>query len=102
QPLSSDQIEKNISELKRKLCQETTALYQRLYSDINKIPIQELTWKNPLANQIIKDDSNIIQKLRTNLKKAFMKPVRLMKPRPISKVENICGEFISNFIPENS
>ncbi|CAJ0913696.1 1899_t:CDS:2, partial [Entrophospora sp. SA101] len=24
------------------------------------------------------------------------------KDKPISKVENICGEFISNFIPENS
>nr|CAG8644756.1 9564_t:CDS:2 [Entrophospora candida] len=98
----SDQIEKNIRELKRKLQQETIALYQRLYSDINKIPIQELTWKDPLADQIIKDDSNIIQKLPGNLKKAFMKLVRLMKPNHIPKVENICEEFISKFIPEKS
>ncbi|PKK56600.1 hypothetical protein RhiirC2_871996, partial [Rhizophagus irregularis] len=59
QPLSSDQIEKNINELKRKLGKDTTPLYQHLYSGVSKIPIQELTWKDPLANQVISDKSEL-------------------------------------------
>ncbi|RHZ80849.1 hypothetical protein Glove_131g97 [Diversispora epigaea] len=53
QPLSSDQIAKNVDELKRKL-------------------VQELTWKDPLASQVIRDNSDLIQKLLGNFKKAFM------------------------------
>ncbi|RHZ81501.1 hypothetical protein Glove_120g7 [Diversispora epigaea] len=90
QPLSSDQIVKNVDKLKRKLCKDTSSLYQYLYSDVNKIPVQELTWKDPLASQVIRDNSDLVQKLPGNLKKAFMKPVKSMKPILISKVEDMC------------
>jgi len=43
QLLSSDQIEKNIDELKRKLEKDMFSLYQHLYSGVSKISIQELT-----------------------------------------------------------
>ena len=54
-PLSSDQIKKNVNNLKRKLGKDTSPLYQRLYSDVNEIPIHSLTWKDPLASQVISD-----------------------------------------------
>ena len=72
QPLTSDQIRKNINEVKRKLGKDTLPLYQHLYSGVNKISVQELTWKDSLANQIIRDSSDLIQELPGNLKKAFM------------------------------
>jgi len=71
-PLSSDQITKNVNELKRKLGRDTSLLYQCLYSDVDKITAQELTWKDPLASQVIRDNSDLIQKLPGNLRKAFM------------------------------
>ncbi|RHZ78048.1 hypothetical protein Glove_168g82 [Diversispora epigaea] len=49
-PLSSDQIENNTNKLKNKLKKESTPLYQHLYSGVNEISVQELTWKDPLAN----------------------------------------------------
>ena len=49
-PLSSDQIENNIIELKRKL----------------------LSWKDPMASQVISGESEIVRKLPGNLKKGFM------------------------------
>ncbi|RHZ45682.1 hypothetical protein Glove_661g4 [Diversispora epigaea] len=72
QPLTSDQIKKNIIEVKRKLGKDYLPLYQHLYSGVEEISVQELTWKDPLANQIIRDDSDLIQELPGNLKKAFM------------------------------
>ena len=71
-PLGSDQIENNTNKLKNKLRKESTPLYQHLYSGVNEILVQELTWKDPLANQIIRDNSNLVQGLPGNLKKAFM------------------------------
>jgi len=72
QPLTSDQIKKNIIEVKRKLGKDYLPLYQHLYSGVEEISVQELTWKDPLANQIIRDDSDLVQELPGNLKKAFM------------------------------
>ncbi|RHZ76282.1 hypothetical protein Glove_199g104 [Diversispora epigaea] len=108
QLLTSDQIRKNISEVKRKLGKDTLLLYQHLYSGVNKISVQELTWKDSLANQIIRD---------RNLKKAFIvymclgvnqlpadtnsKPIRSMKPVPIPRIEDMCRRFVSNFLSEN-
>ncbi|RHZ81290.1 hypothetical protein Glove_122g147 [Diversispora epigaea] len=94
-PLGSDQIENNTNKLKNKLRKESTPLYQHLYFGVNKISVQELTWKDPLANQIIRDNSNLVQGLPGNLKKAFMKPVS------ISRVEDMCNRFVSNFLSEN-
>ncbi|RHZ81110.1 hypothetical protein Glove_123g73 [Diversispora epigaea] len=71
-PLGSDQIENNTNKLKNKLRKESTPLYQHLYSGVNEISVQELAWKDPLANQIIRDNSNLVQGLPGNLKKVFM------------------------------
>ncbi|CAG8658650.1 1098_t:CDS:2, partial [Paraglomus occultum] len=53
---------------------------------------------DPLASQIISDDSKLVEELPKNLKKAFMKPARLMKPILIPKVKEMCEEFVSNVI----
>ncbi|CAG8677399.1 8950_t:CDS:2, partial [Acaulospora morrowiae] len=71
-PLSSDQIKNNVDYLKRKLGNDTSPLYQRLYSDVNEISVHNLTWKDPLASQVISDTSTLVQNLPGNLKKAFM------------------------------
>ncbi|CAG8605940.1 16517_t:CDS:1, partial [Acaulospora morrowiae] len=62
-PFGSDQIEDNINDLKEKLRKDTSPLYQHLYSKVNVISIQSLTWKNPLASRVIR----ISQKLPPNL-----------------------------------
>jgi len=71
-PLSSDQIKKNVNNLKRKLGKDTSPLYQRLYSDVNEISVHDLTWKDPFASQVISDKSTLVQKLPGHLKKASM------------------------------
>jgi len=70
-PFGSDQIEDNINGLKGKLRKETMPLYQQLYSKVDAISIQSLTWKDPLASQVISDQSEVVKQLPSNLKKAF-------------------------------
>ena len=60
-PLNSDEIKKNINELKAKLKKNTTMLInQHLYYSINSVNISELSWMNPLANQVISDKLEIV------------------------------------------
>jgi hypothetical protein len=71
-PLSSDKIGKNIKALKSKLRKNTSQLYHHLFSGVNEVSVSKLTWKDPLANQVISDDSNLMQKLLERLKESFM------------------------------
>ena len=71
-PLTSDKIKKNIKALKGKLRKNTSRLYQHLFSGVNEVSIFDLTWKDPLANQVISDDSDLIQKLPEQLRESFM------------------------------
>ncbi len=70
-PFGSDQIEDNINDLKENLRKDTSPLYQQLYSKVNAISIQSLTWKDPLASQVISDQSEVVKQLPSNLRKAF-------------------------------
>ena len=71
-PLTSDKIKKNIKALKGKLRKNTSQLYQHLFSGVNAVSISELTWKDPLANQVISDDSDLVQTLPERLRESFM------------------------------
>jgi hypothetical protein len=75
-PLNSDEIEKNINELKRKLKKNTTTpINQHLYYSINNVNISELSWTDPLASQVISDESEVVKKLPGQFKHTFMKPI---------------------------
>ncbi|CAG8831428.1 35063_t:CDS:2, partial [Gigaspora margarita] len=100
-PLDFDKIKKNINSLKDKLQKDNTALYQHLYSAVSSYTINKLTWKDPLASQVISDKSEIVENLRTNYKKAFEKIKRDMKPPSILRIRGMCEEFVSNFINRN-
>ncbi|RHZ65764.1 hypothetical protein Glove_311g20 [Diversispora epigaea] len=81
---STDQIVKNVNELKRKLSKKISPFYQCLYSDINKIPVQELTRKDPLASSYkVTNDSNKANNFILEI------------------VEDICKEFVLNFFDNN-
>ena len=57
-PLNSDEIKKNINELKAKLKKNTTTpINQHLYFGIDNVNISELSWMDPLASQVISDES---------------------------------------------
>ena len=71
-PLTSNKIEKNIKALKGKLRKNTSQLYQHLFSGVSAVSISELTWKDPLANQVISDDSDLVQVLPERLRESFM------------------------------
>ena len=75
-PLNTDEIKKNINELKAKLKKNTTTLInQHLYFSIDNVNISELSWMDPLASQVISDESEIVKKLSGQFKHTFMKPV---------------------------
>jgi hypothetical protein len=71
-PLSLEQIDDNINELKGKLRRDSSSLYCHLYSGVSNIDITKLDWKNPLASQVISDESELVNQLSGNLKKGFM------------------------------
>ncbi|CAJ0921795.1 12394_t:CDS:2 [Entrophospora sp. SA101] len=58
--LNSEEISENITKLKRKLKKDTSVLSFELYRRIRKVTVSELPWNDPLTNQIISKDSDII------------------------------------------
>nr|CAG8607043.1 7192_t:CDS:2 [Entrophospora candida] len=66
------QISENITKLKRKLKKDTSALSLELYRRIREVAVSELPWNDPLENQIISDDSDIIRLLPDELQNIFM------------------------------
>ncbi|RGB23476.1 hypothetical protein C1646_774447 [Rhizophagus diaphanus] len=99
-PLNSDEIKKNINELKAKLKKNTTTpINQHLYFGIDNVNISELSWMDPLASQVISDKSEIVKKLPGQFKHTFMKPVQQMVPLSLlSAVKRKCNEFVATFI----
>ena len=71
-PLSLEQIDNNVNELKGKLGRDSSPLYCHLYSSVSNMDITKLDWKNPLASQVISDESELVNQLSGNLKKGFM------------------------------
>jgi len=96
-PLSSNQITNNIKLLKKKLGKNTSPLYQHLHFAVNNIFIEELSWKNPLASQVISDNSSLVQQLPNQLQHTFMKLARQMIPTLPSIIQSKCNDFISSF-----
>jgi len=39
---------------------------------VNKIRVEELSWEDPMASQVISDNSDLVKNLPGNLKKGFM------------------------------
>ncbi|CAJ0768301.1 11318_t:CDS:2 [Entrophospora sp. SA101] len=52
-PLDDNMIKKNIRYLQGKLSSDSSSLSLELYQNVNKIPITNLTWKDPLASRVV-------------------------------------------------
>ncbi|RIA91217.1 hypothetical protein C1645_822375 [Glomus cerebriforme] len=101
-PLTSNKIEKNIKALKGKLRKNTSQLYQHLFLGVSAVSVSELTWKDPLANQVITDDSDLVQTLPERQRESFMKPVEDMVPSSLPQIIwEKCEEFVVNFAESN-
>ncbi|CAG8489924.1 18999_t:CDS:1, partial [Racocetra fulgida] len=92
--LKLNQIAKNIDELKRKLKRNKSPLHQSLYSSLIRVNLSQLKWRNPLASQVISDDSKLVQELKDDeLRDSFMEPKRKMVLRSL---QQLCKESVKN------
>ncbi|CAG8473925.1 8108_t:CDS:2 [Paraglomus occultum] len=96
-PLTSEQINYNINKLRGKLANGTSKLYQELIVILNDASISELTWRDPLASQVISAESELIKRLSNKQRKQFMKPAKEMMPEMPPMIQEECNEFVSNF-----
>ncbi|CAJ0842942.1 10542_t:CDS:2 [Entrophospora sp. SA101] len=87
--LSSKEIMKNMMELKSKLAGHSSHLSNELYKTLKDVSYRDLTWKDPLASQVISDNSNIVRKLTVDEYNNFMKPALQMVPPTIPVVQEI-------------
>ncbi|RIB00407.1 hypothetical protein C2G38_1209986 [Gigaspora rosea] len=108
-PLNSNQIQKNINALKGKLNKgsallkkNVAVLYEKLLLGVNQVSISKLTWKDPLASQVISDDSALVQQLPDRQKELFMKPKDDIVPSSLPQIiRDKCNEFVEDFVNED-
>ncbi|CAH1769691.1 9388_t:CDS:2, partial [Entrophospora sp. SA101] len=102
-PISKEEISKNMRGLKSKL---SVRKFSQLAGEIRQllryVNNDELTWKNPLASQVISDDSDLVQNGLTILAcQTFMKPAQCMQPTLPPIIQERCNSFIEHFNIEN-
>jgi hypothetical protein len=83
--------------MKNKLSQGSTKLSDELLIKLNKVKPEDLTWKDPLANRIIDDNSNIVKDLPYKQYNEFMKPANQMVSRLPDLIQQQCYQFITNY-----
>ncbi|CAG8559413.1 4784_t:CDS:2 [Paraglomus brasilianum] len=94
-----EQIEANYTDLVSKLTDmlrsNPSSLYKRLLKDIKSVSISDLTWKSPLASQVISDTWEKIRKLPTKLYNEFMKPAPSFLP---TEIQDECRKFVLSYL----
>jgi hypothetical protein len=90
-------IKRNINYIKDKLQQNTSKLSNELLVNINKININNLTWKDPIANRIISDDSIEVKNLSNKQHDQFMQPKIQMIFNLPDLIKNQCNKFVKNY-----
>ncbi|PKY55501.1 hypothetical protein RhiirA4_448407 [Rhizophagus irregularis] len=70
--------------------------------DLEHIDIDKLTWRDPIASQVISDDSDMIKNLSIGAYQFFMK---LAKQMQVDSLPNIiqeeCNQFLNDFKEKN-
>src|SRR5438876_10946899 len=104
-PISLDRriIDDNLNWVKSKVVASTSTLQKELHIILdNKINnfrnfTEDLTWQDPIANKIISDDSDIIQKLSSPQQKNFMKLANKMTVALQEPIKHQCTSFATNY-----
>ena len=79
------------------------SLSDALRININeKIKIDNLTWEDPIANQILSDDSIIVTNLPSEQQVKFMEPANKMFSELPEIIQNQCYKFVTNYRKKQS
>ncbi|CAG8633942.1 7850_t:CDS:2, partial [Scutellospora calospora] len=77
-------------------------LYEKLLFGVNQVSISQLNWKEPLASQVISDDSDLVRQLPDRQKELFMKLKDDMVPSSLSQIiRDKCNEFVEDFVDKD-
>jgi hypothetical protein len=64
---------------------------------IDTVNDEDLTWKDPLASQVISDDSDFFKGLSDPSRRAFRKPFKQMKSTLPEDIRDQCDGFVDAF-----
>lgn len=68
---------------------------------LEKVNIDNLTWQQPLASQVISDDSDLVQNLTPTARLSFMKLAQRMQAVLPPIIQEKCKTFVKDFRIEN-
>ncbi|KAF0520582.1 hypothetical protein F8M41_016228 [Gigaspora margarita] len=102
---TKEEIDQNIRTLKSRLNSPITdmtdadvSLYDALLRNIDDlVDVSKLTWKDPIANTVLSDDSEVIENLGKRQRRTFLEPREKMKCKLPNLVSLKCNEFANNF-----
>ncbi|CAJ0645998.1 4827_t:CDS:2 [Entrophospora sp. SA101] len=95
--INNEQIKNNMREMKRKLKGKSSPLAIEIYNYLDNVEVDNLGWWDPLASQVISDDSDLVLNLPRNVYHNFMEPLRRMKIEAPSSIKEICYAFVEGF-----
>ncbi|RHZ82621.1 hypothetical protein Glove_107g4 [Diversispora epigaea] len=100
-PLTKQEINRNIMDLRRKLTQSSSQFAIEIHEGLNNISESDLTWRELLTNQVLSDESNLVQNLSGSAKNSFMRSSHKMRVQLPSNIRDICTNFVKNFYDDD-
>ncbi|CAG8522656.1 10928_t:CDS:2 [Ambispora gerdemannii] len=98
EPLTKNEIETNLRVLKTNLKNSKAPYAHHFRKYLKKKSASDLSWRVPLASQVICADSEMVRTLEVDAYNFFMDPAERMKVTAPDLVKNNCDSFVLNFI----
>ncbi|CAG8446556.1 10837_t:CDS:10 [Acaulospora colombiana] len=95
--LPTEKIENNLRILKGNLKKSKARYAKSLRKCVGKVKSSELSWRDPLASQVLSSEMEMVKQLPKEEYESFMEPVKYMQAPPPSSIKPICDEFVSNY-----
>ncbi|CAB4401378.1 unnamed protein product [Rhizophagus irregularis] len=98
EPLTKNKIETNLRVLKTNLKNSKAPYAHHFRKYLKKKSTSDLSWRIPLASQVICADSEMARTLEVEAYNFFMDPAERMKVTAPELVKDHCDSFVLNFI----
>ncbi|CAG8595614.1 12936_t:CDS:2 [Ambispora gerdemannii] len=95
--LSTETIENNLRLVKGNLKKSKARYAKPLRKIIGRIKSSELSWRNPLASQVLSSEMMEVKQLSEEDYESFMEPAKNMEASLPHSIERACDIFLTNY-----
>ncbi|POG67953.1 hypothetical protein GLOIN_2v1800021 [Rhizophagus irregularis DAOM 181602=DAOM 197198] len=95
--LPDETIKNNLRILKGNLKRSKSRYAKILRKSVGKVKSSDLSWRDPLASQVLSSEMEMVKQLPEEEYESFMEPVKYMQASLPNSIKTTCDEFLINY-----